>query len=118
MQTTAEPVEYRVGPAAELPEADQFMITVRQLPNGKWCASYRERYLDSNGEWIRASLWSREPETAAERAQFAAEVDAWKERVQHNRDTALALARIAAPAVMAMGMTASEYVTRESDRAA
>lgn len=96
------------------PDGHLFEIAVEYRGAGRWAAVRNHRYLDAAGNWSYGVSWpddapgSREPTTDAECAEYEAARDAWLAATRHDLDTALELAKAAAPDITVNGYTVSD----------
>ncbi|MFF7991739.1 hypothetical protein ACFZDG_18340 [Kitasatospora xanthocidica] len=108
-------------PADSSPDAHVFEIAVEWRGGDRWAVTRHHKSLSSDGKWSWGPDWpaddpgSREPKNDAEWAEYHAVRDAWTASHRHDLDTALKLAREAAPHVTVNGLTpaaALERITR------
>lgn len=112
-EPVVQPTRYVVNciPEDASPDAHVFEIAVEYRGSGRWAVVRHHRYLDANGAWSYGADWpadnpgSREPATDAEWDEYHAARDAWLAAHRFDLDTALDLAKAAAPLVTVNGFT-------------
>lgn len=93
-----EPINYRVSVVpATYPDHDLFAIHVVRRGFDRWAVTHFRKCLGKRGNW------SVEPIPSSR-------TDRWKNAYRHDFDTALTLARKAAPKLRVMGMSPAEYM--------
>lgn len=102
-----------------LPEGDEqrhFSVTVEYRGDGRW-GVFRHAHccLGADGEWSYGYSWGDRhgPATDAEWDAYNAGRDAWIDAHRFDLDTALDLARAAAPLLTVNGHTVSDALRRE-----
>lgn len=108
--------EYAVSCLPEShPDAHCWTIRVEYRGEGRWAVTDRHRYLSAAGNWSHGYMWrdgSKEPVTDEEYAECSAGMDAWTAEHRHDLDTALRLAREAAPLMTVNGWTVEAALAR------
>lgn len=105
-------------PEDSSPDADVFAIVVEYKGNGLWAATRYHRSLGKDGTWSYGTEWppdnpgSREPVGDIEWDEYHAARDRWVADHRHNLDSALELAKAAAPHVRVNGMTPADALAR------
>jgi hypothetical protein len=96
------------------PGGHVFEITVEYRGNGRWTVVRHRQELDADGAWSYKPGWpdGQEPTDDAGWDAYYAAVDAWTAAHRHDRDTALRLAREAAPHVTVMGAPPADALAR------
>ncbi len=113
-------VRYTVNavPEDSSPDAHVFEITVERRRGGLWTAIRHHRYLGRDGTWTHGPDWpvgnpgSREPVTDAECVGYHSAQEEWLADTRYDLETALKLAREAAPHVTVNGLTPAAALAR------
>ncbi|NUP47270.1 MAG: hypothetical protein HOW97_08145 [Catenulispora sp.] len=121
--TPAEPhvqaVKYTVNCVPEDGfDSHVFALTVEYRGDGRW-GVFRNPHccLGTDGQWSWGYSWEggdREPETDAEWDSYHKGREAWLNEHRFDEETALKLAKQAAPSVSVNGITASEALRRRN----
>jgi hypothetical protein len=105
-------------PEDSSPDAHVFEIAVEYRGNGLWAATRHHQSLGTDGTWSWGPQWpteapgSREPRNDAEWDEYHAVCDSWVASHRFDLDTALELAKAAAPLVRVNGLTPAEALAR------
>lgn len=97
------------------PDGDVWSVIVEYRGGGLWAVRCRTRTLGADGSWSQGYAWrggDREPATDAEWDDYNRGEDEWLAAHRFDLDTALRLAREAAPGVTVNGITAAEALRR------
>ena len=120
-EPTAQPITYAVSC---LPEdhidAPHFTLHVTYRGNGLWTVTDGHRYLARDGKiWSNGHVWrdgTQEPRTEADFADWNRSANAWRAEHRYDLDTALRLAREAAPRYTVNGHTVADVLARRPER--
>lgn len=119
---TVQAVKYAVSCLPEGEDRDLFGITVEYRGSGHW-GVFRgtHRCLGADGSWSWGYAWrdgAQEPMSDEEWTDYHAGRDAWLDAHRFDEETALRLAKEAAPLVTVNGFTVSDVLRRSDEGAA
>jgi hypothetical protein len=104
----------------DMPDRDVFTITVEPRTEGWAIKRGEHRTLGSDGNWSWGYSWrdgNREPASEAEWDEYHAGYSLWLAEHRFDEDTAVKLAKEAAPAVRVNGWTVAAAIAEwEADR--
>lgn len=104
----------------DFPDGDRWTLVLEARAGGMWVVRNRGRFLGADGVWSFGFQWMRdghaaEPVTEAEMDDYNAGEDKWRAEHRFDLETALRLARKAAPHVTVGGLTAAQVLARREN---
>lgn len=110
------PTRYRVSCVPEGLESHPFEIIVEDRGNGRWAVTNRTRLLGADGTWSWGYQWrgGDEPITEAAMDEYQRGHEAWLKAHRFDLDTALELARKAAPLLTVNGFTVLDALAMQA----
>ncbi|WP_165371924.1 hypothetical protein, partial [Streptomyces sp. L-9-10] len=116
-EPTTQTTQYRINC---LPEdgidSDLFGLTVEYRGKGRWAVVLRSAYLGADGAWSWGHDWPGEP-TSDQYEAYEAGRQRWLDAHRFDEETALRLAREAAPYVTVNGFTVADAIAMRQRRA-
>jgi hypothetical protein len=106
-----------------IPEDDinarHFTLKVEYRGNGLWAVTDGGSFLGRNGTWSDGYSWrdgNEEPATEEDFREESEGQEAWRAVYRHDLDTALRLAKEAAPHMLVNGHTVADALARRAER--